>query len=90
MHKIQIQGKVVNMIELNVHTLDDNKEYCEISSIIDNGVEYLLLIEENNPRNICFRKVTIENEKEYLDLLTDNEYNYVKELFKNKIKDLLN
>ena len=43
-------------VTYKVHILEDNSRYIQIDSLIENEIEYILLAQETNPSNICFRK----------------------------------
>ncbi len=80
----------INMIDLKVHTLEDNKEYCELYNLEYNDNNYLLLIDETDPSNICFRKIVVENNTEYLEPLLDDEFDVVYNKLKEEFKEILN
>lgn len=67
--------------------LENNKEYFMISSLVDNGVTYLLLInvDDETDIKIC-KKVTIEND----DSLIDIKQGDILEDLKLRFKDLVN
>lgn len=76
------------MMDLKVYTLEDGKDYLELYTIKDNDNTYILLIEENNLENICFRKVVLKDNVECLDVLENNEFDIVYEKFKQEFKEL--
>ena len=69
------------MQDYNTYKLEDNQIYIEIDRITHNKIEYLLLCEEKNNRNICVRKIIIENGKKYLTTISEEEFLEVINLF---------
>lgn len=77
------------MQNYDIYKLEDNQNYIAIDRIIHNKIEYLLLCEENNHRNICVRKILEENNKKYLTTVSEEEFSEVINLF-NKLEKNLN
>ena len=73
--------------EVEVITLEDNKEYIVTDEIIINNVKYVYLTNENDIANFCIRKVNNINNTEFLVGLDSKEEVIIalKE-FKNKFK----
>ncbi len=61
------------MIDVNVITLEDNLDYMIINTIERNSNKYLVLAKVDNEKDICVRKVIVENNTEYLVKLDSNE-----------------
>lgn len=75
-------------VTYKVHILEDNSRYIQIDSITDEGIEYILLAQETNPSNICFRKIINENIFQYYGRLTTKEFNEIFVKFQEKNKNL--
>lgn len=74
--------------EYEVITLEDNLEYAEIEKINYNNNTYYLLVQTNNPQNICVRKLLIENNEEYIvGLDTKEEFDTIINLFEKNFSD---
>ena len=73
-------------VTYKVHILEDNSRYIQVDSIIQEGIEYILLAQETNPSNICFRKIINESIFQYYGRLTTKEFNelFIKIQEKNK------
>ena len=63
-------------VTYKVHILEDNSRYIQVDSLIEEGIEYILLAQETNPSNICFRR------------LTTKEFNEIFIKFQEKNKNL--
>lgn len=73
--------------EVEVITLEDNKEYIVTDEIIINNVKYVYLTNENDIANFCIRKVNNINNTEFLvGLDTKEEVIMALKEFKNKFK----
>lgn len=71
--------------EYDIFTLEDNKDYAEIDKINYNNNTYVFLSELNNPENFCIRKITIENNEEYIvGLDNEEEFDTLLKLFTEK------
>ena len=75
-------------VTYKVHILEDNSRYIQIDSITDEGIEYILLAQEINPSNICFRKIINEDIFQYYGRLTTKEFNEIFKKFQEKNKNL--
>ena len=73
-------------IEVNVIRLEDNVDYMIVSAITENNNKYFLLAKEDSPKEILLRKVIVEDGKEYLVKLdNDDEFDEVMTLFSDKL-----
>ena len=72
------------MDETNIYKLENNIDYMEIDSINYKNNKYVLLSNINNSKDVCIRKVGLDN---YIYRLDNNELNEVINLFikENKI-----
>lgn len=75
-------------ITYKVHILEDNSRYIQIDSINEEGIEYILLAQENNPTNICLRKINNKDNFQYYEKLTTKEFNEIFIKFQNNYKNL--
>ena len=76
-------------ITYKLHILEDNFRYLEVDTLNENNTQYLLLAQEENPSNICLRKiVTKENENQYYEKLNSQEFDEIYEKFIQKNKNL--
>ena len=72
--------------EYEVIMLEDNLEYAEIETLNYNNNTYYLLVQTDNPENICIRKLLIENNEEYIvGLDSKEEFDNVINLFSKKL-----
>lgn len=72
------------MIEVNVVTLEDGKDYIIISALENDLGKYLFLSEEGNEKNFVIRKIVEEEGQEYLTKLSNkDEYDQVMLDFRN-------
>ena len=60
-------------IEVNVITLEDNKEYVIIAAIETENNRYLFLANKNEEFDVCIRKIITKENKEYLVKLDSEE-----------------
>lgn len=65
------------MEQINTIILENNEQYSEVASIVYNGYKYVLLSNVKNFKDICIRKIVIENDKEYVCRLNDEEFKLV-------------
>lgn len=73
-------------IEVNVIRLEDNVDYMIVSAITEKNNKYFLLAKEDSPKEILLRKVIVEDGKEYLVKLdNDDEFDEVMTLFSDKL-----
>lgn len=71
-------------MEVNVVTLEDNKEYIIIYALENDLGKYLFLSEDGNERNFTIRKIIEKEGKEYLSqLASEDEYDQVMLDFRN-------
>ena len=75
-------------ITYKVHILEDNSRYIQIDSINEEGIEYILLAQENNQTNICLRKINNKDNFQYYEKLTTKEFNEIFIKFQNNYKNL--
>ena len=65
-------------MEVNIVTLEDDKEYIVVDAIVNNNGKYLVLANKEKHRDICIRKVIVEDGKEYIEKLdTEEEFENV-------------
>jgi len=73
------------MIDVNTLILENGVEYTEVDSLIYNNSKYVLLSNIKNVKDSCIRKITIENNEEYVCRLDDdNEFDIILSLFVKK------
>lgn len=66
------------MIDMNVVTLEDNKEYMIIGAEEVDNNKYLILTNEEEPEKLVVRKIITENNEDFLVKLdTKDEYDKV-------------
>ena len=71
------------MINCEVVILEDDVEYAIISKIEHNNETYIYLINENNVKDFCIRKLSKEEGKEFIiPLESDEEFDLALKLFK--------
>lgn len=79
------------MADLNMVTLENGVEYAEVDSLVYNDTKYILLANIKNVKDSCIRKLSLEDNKEYLLRLTDdNEFDLILDLFMKQNKTLFN
>lgn len=79
------------MIDVNMITLENGVEYAEVDCLVYNDTKYILLSNINNVKDSCIRKISIENDKEYLSRLNDDkEFDLILDLFMKQNKTLFN
>lgn len=78
------------MEQTNIIVLENNEEYNEISDMIYEGNKYVLLSNVSNPKDICVRKVVIDNTREYICRLDDSEFKAVFNRLIENSEDVLN
>lgn len=77
------------MLEVNTMILENGIEYTEIDSLVCDNIKYVLLSNVNNVKDSCIRKVSFENNKEYVCRLKDEfEFDKILNLFVEKNKAL--
>ena len=78
------------MIEVNTMVLENGVEYTEVDDLLYNNTKYLLLTNIKNVKDSCIRKVSIEEDGEYICRLdNDKEFDTILNLFIKKNKALL-
>lgn len=66
------------MIDMNVVTLEDNKEYMIIGAEEVDNNKYLILTNEEEPEKLVVRRIITENNEDFLVKLdTKDEYDKV-------------
>jgi len=79
------------MIEVNTLILENGIEYTEVDDLIYNETKYLLLSNIKNVKDSCIRKISVEDNEEYICRLDDDkEFDIVLNLFIKKNKALFN
>ena len=58
--------------KVSVLTLDNGKEYAVLEKIINNNHNYLILFEENNPKNVVIAEL-YEGKDPYIELNLEDE-----------------
>ena len=77
------------MIEVNTVVLENGIEYTEVDEITYNNNKYILLSNIKNVKDSCIRRLSIEDDNEYLCRLdNEQEYDTVLNLFIEKNKAL--
>lgn len=77
------------MIDINVIVLENGVEYTEVDSLVYNNNKYLLLSNIKNVKDSCIRKISIENNCEYICRLDDDhEFDMILSLFMKKNESL--
>lgn len=61
------------MEDVEIITLDDNKEYNVVDRKDINGFTYLLLANVDDETDICVRKEIKKEDKEYIAMLSSEE-----------------
>ena len=61
------------MQEVEVITLEDNKDYNVMDKIEQNGFTYLLLANVDDDTDICVRKEVIKDGNSYIAMLSNEE-----------------
>ena len=76
------------MIDINTEILENGIEYTEIDDLIYNNTRYVLLTNVDNVKDSCIRKIRVDNDKNYISRLDDNEFDIVLSMFLEKNKAL--
>jgi len=70
------------MIDVNYITLENGREYIIIGALENKENKYLYLVNENDSLDMCIRKVIVENNKEVLTKLeNEEEFEDIMDLF---------
>lgn len=77
------------MDKIRIVTLEDDKDYQVVDAINYKNTEYLLLSKVNNNKEICIRKILIEDNEEYISRLKKEEFNIIVNMFVEKNKNLV-
>lgn len=77
------------MVEIDTVVLENGIEYTEVDDLIYNNTKYILLSNIKNVKDSCIRKISIEDNEEYLCKLDDEkEFDTVLDMFLEKNKTL--
>lgn len=77
------------MIDINTVVLENGIEYTEVDDLIYENTKYILLSNIDNVRDSCIRKITVDNNLEYISELDDDkEFDIILKLFLEKNKAL--
>lgn len=76
------------MIDINTVRLENGIEYTEIDDLIYNNTRYILLTNVDNVKDSCIRKIRVDNDKNYISRLNENEFDIVLSMFLEKNKAL--
>lgn len=77
------------MSEVKIITLENNNEYQVVDEIFYNNINYILLSNVSDNKDICIRKIEIENNDEFVSRLKKEEYDTLIKLFLEKNKELI-
>ncbi len=78
------------MIYVNTMVLENGIEYTEVDNLVHNGIKYILLSNIKNAKDSCIRKISLDNNVEYVCRLEDdNEFELVLNLFMQKNKAII-
>ena len=61
------------MIDINTVVLENGIEYTEVDDLIYENTKYILLSNIDNVRDSCIRKITVDNNLEYISELDDDK-----------------
>ena len=65
-------------MDVDIVTLEDNKEYGVLKEIECDNQRYVILFEPDSPKNFLVRKIIVENNEEFLTKLSsEDEYDSV-------------
>ena len=77
------------MVDIRTVVLENGIEYTEVDDIIYNNTRYILLSNVNNVKDSCIRKISVQENSEYLCRLdSEREFNTILDLFLEKNKTL--
>lgn len=77
------------MIDINTIVLENGVEYTEVDDLIYNDTKYVLLSNIKDVKDSCIRKITFENNEEYVCRLEDDkEFDMILNMFVEKNKAL--
>ncbi len=66
--------------------LENGEKYTKLNSVMYNNIEYLLLSNIANIKDVCIRKIIKENDKEYICRLENKELDEVLKIFNSEKK----
>ena len=66
--------------------LENGERYTKLNSVMYNNIEYLLLSNIANIKDVCIRKIIKENDKEYICRLENKELDEVLKIFNSEKK----
>ena len=78
------------MINVLSYRLENGKFYNEITNVYYNKVRYMLLVNTNDDKDICIRKLVVDGNNKFIVRLDPEEYELIKEKIILKNKDLFN
>jgi len=77
------------MVEVDTIILENGVEYTEVDDLIYNNTKYILLSNVKNVKDSCIRKISIQDNEEYLSRLDDEkEFDTILDKFIEKNKAL--
>ena len=77
------------MVDVKTIVLENGIEYTEVDDLVYNNTRYILLSNIKNVKDSCIRKISIENNEEYLCRLdSEREFDIILDLFLEKNKTL--
>ena len=77
------------MVDVKTIVLENGIEYTEVDDLVYNNTRYILLSNIKNVKDSCIRKISIENNEEYLCRLdNEREFDIILDLFLEKNKTL--
>lgn len=77
------------MREFNTMVLEDGIEYTEVDNLIYNDFKYVLLSNINNVKESCIRKMSVEDNDNYVYRLeNEKEFDMILSMFVEKNKAL--
>ena len=77
------------MEEVNTVILENGLEYMELDELIYDNNKYILLVNYQNVKDACIRKIEVSDNQEYFVKIKDElEYSKVMNLFVKKNKAL--
>ena len=75
------------MADLDILTLENNKDYFIIDTLINDNNKYLFLVNKEDEEDVVVRKVIKKEDSEYvIKLDNDDEFEEIMYLFKEKYK----
>lgn len=71
------------MMQSNTIILENKEEYNIINKLVYNEIEYLLLSNISNVKDICIRKIVKDDINKYVCRLDKNEFDIIFDMFTN-------